>query len=471
MSTSDLSTNRATRSSTLGAVRRGTGAHVLGRLQVPPTPEHRQAAQDGPLGLREEVVAPVNRGPQGLLAGKRRPGAASQQRKPVTQAFGELLNGERPGAGGGQLERQGDAVQAPADPGDCRSVLARYGDAGVDGPGALDEQAHGVVPQEVRRRRLFVVGGGVQGRQAPHRFRRQAERLATRGQHGEARRGPQERLDQPGTGVRHVLAVVQHEQGLAGPQVVGQGLPHRPAGPLGHAQRRGDRLRHQRRVRQRREFDEPRPVRVGGRHRPRYLQRQPRLADATGPGHRQQTHPCRRRRAVDGSSGQEPAQVQHVVLPADEAGQGSRERRPASAAPCRRRSGRAGVRRRSGSTEHGGHRGYRPGLVAVVLGLRQPEFGAHGLRLQGLQVAQLQQAGQPPGAGALTDLRLGAQRGQGLQQPSTQSPPGPGAAAPRCRRLARHHVREETVERVGLQIDRVVHVRQRVAHRAFERER
>jgi hypothetical protein len=55
-----------------------------------------------------------------------------------------------------------------------------------------------------------------------------------------------------------------------------------------HAQHRGDRLGHQRRIRQRRQLHQPNAIRVGLQSLAGEVQREPRLADARRPREREQ---------------------------------------------------------------------------------------------------------------------------------------------------------------------------------------
>ena len=64
----------------------------------------------------EQVVAPVQGGPQRLLAPAGGAGAAGEQGQAVVQAGGHLLRGQDAGPGGGQLDGQGQPVQAAGRP-------------------------------------------------------------------------------------------------------------------------------------------------------------------------------------------------------------------------------------------------------------------------------------------------------------------------------------------------------------------
>ncbi len=100
-------------------------AHRLRRLEGGAPGEDGQASQDGPLGLGQQVVAPVDRGPQRLVAGDGRPTATGQEAEPVVQAGRDLLDRQRPDTGRRKLDRQRDAVEPAAELGDRSGVLAR----------------------------------------------------------------------------------------------------------------------------------------------------------------------------------------------------------------------------------------------------------------------------------------------------------------------------------------------------------
>ncbi len=78
------------------------------------------------------------------------------------------------------------------------------------------------------------------------------------------RTAPQERLDQRRAGGDEMLAVVEHQQCPPGPERRHQRLGHRLGGALADAEDAGDRLGHEGRVAQGRQFDQPDAVRIGG---------------------------------------------------------------------------------------------------------------------------------------------------------------------------------------------------------------
>ena len=85
--------------------------------------EHGQAIEDGPLFVRQEVVAPRDRGAQGRLA-RVRVTPALQEVEPRGQPLEELFDREELQAWGGELEREGQPVEPIA------HGLARRGRAG-----------------------------------------------------------------------------------------------------------------------------------------------------------------------------------------------------------------------------------------------------------------------------------------------------------------------------------------------------
>ena len=77
--------------------------------------EHRDVAQQSLLVGSEQVVTPVDRGAQRLLARDRRPRSAGQQRQAIRQPLGELLDRQQPQPRRGQLDRKRQPVQVRAD--------------------------------------------------------------------------------------------------------------------------------------------------------------------------------------------------------------------------------------------------------------------------------------------------------------------------------------------------------------------
>ena len=95
-----------------------SAANGFGGLQRRAARKHRQSPQHDALGIGEQVVAPIDRGAQGLLARQGGAAAAGQQAKGIVQPRGDLLDAEHLHAAGGQLDRERNAVEPAADLGD-----------------------------------------------------------------------------------------------------------------------------------------------------------------------------------------------------------------------------------------------------------------------------------------------------------------------------------------------------------------
>ena len=91
------------------------GADLLGRLEGKAAGEHRQAAKQRSLVVGEQLVAPVDRGAQGLKPGQGRARPAGQEAEAIREAGCDLLDREHPHPGGGELDRQRQPVELGAD--------------------------------------------------------------------------------------------------------------------------------------------------------------------------------------------------------------------------------------------------------------------------------------------------------------------------------------------------------------------
>ncbi len=226
--------------------------------------------QQRPVVRVEQGVAPIQRRPyRSVPVGG--PRAAGQHAQLIGEPGGQALQPQRRPAGGSQLNRQRDAVQAPAD---CGDVLAEHRiRTGTDRRRPIEEQRDGVglglAVQRHRRHRVDVL--------VRHHWSSPAS-----GQHRQARAPGEQSLHERGHPGQHLLTVVQDQQRLA----IGQGVDHRLADAatrlLADAQRPGDRGDHHAGVGDRHQVDEPPTVGVltgdvgGDGHR------EPSLADAAG---------------------------------------------------------------------------------------------------------------------------------------------------------------------------------------------
>ena len=169
-------------------------------------------------------------------------------RKRSLEPLGDLLDRQRPHARRGQLDRERDAVQPPADLGDRRGVLRRSGrSAGCDGTRAVDEQAHRLVlPQASRgggrRREPGTASDGTR----PGGLAGDAQRLAAGRQHA-ARRG--QPASSASASSAHASTGARSCRGSAAacdPDVLHDGLDHGPPRVLLDSHARAPNLRHER---------------------------------------------------------------------------------------------------------------------------------------------------------------------------------------------------------------------------------
>ncbi len=89
-------------------------ANSLDLLQVEAPGEDRQPAQQALLDRRQQVIAPIDQRPEGLMAGWRGAVAADQQPEAVVQPGDNLLHAQDPDPRRGQFDGHGDAVQPAA---------------------------------------------------------------------------------------------------------------------------------------------------------------------------------------------------------------------------------------------------------------------------------------------------------------------------------------------------------------------
>ena len=191
-----------------------------------------------------------------------------------------------------------------------------------------------------RRRNSSAEGFGGQRRDGELVLGADPQRGAARDHELRARRD-REQPGQVGRGVEQLLEVVEHEQQLAAAEDGGQALA------LGRAELLGDLRRHARGVVERGELDEVRAVGEVRRGPVGELEREVRLADAAGPGQREQ---------ADVRVGEQLGGGREVVVAAE---QRRRRQRAAwgRARPARRAAARDAARRARAT---GPGRGSRP---------------------------------------------------------------------------------------------------------------
>ena len=193
--TSDLSTSEASRSRISRALEPVAGAHRLGGVEREAAGEDRQAAKQHPLGVVQQIVAPVHRGAQRLWRGQRVAAPPVEQPEAVVEA---ARRSARPTASA--------PAQRPArSPAGCRPARGRSAPrAGVlvgrarSRGGTLRARSTNrrtasrplrVAPCELLRER--------ERRHAPVALAREAERRPARGQNRRCGQRPEQGLGQP----------------------------------------------------------------------------------------------------------------------------------------------------------------------------------------------------------------------------------------------------------------------------------
>ncbi len=242
--------------------------HRLGRLQGEAADEDGQPAEQRPLLAGQQVVAPGDRVAQGPLPRRGVARAPRQQGQAVRQPGQQGRRSEHLGAGRRQLDRQRQAVEGTADPGDRRRVLGGEGKARTDGPGALHEEGDRLAGRQLRQRGKVpgsgIASGGTGNSCSPPR--RNAPRPVARIVRARGRRrGGRRRRARRRRPARRCRA----RAGGASRQGRGQALAYRPVARLRHADRAGDGREHPGGVAQRREVDEDDAVGEVGPDRPR----------------------------------------------------------------------------------------------------------------------------------------------------------------------------------------------------------
>ena len=198
-------------------VRVGDG---LRAFEVPAAHEDREPAEQPLLRLAQECVAPVDRRPQRLLAAGCVERPARQERQAPVEAFEQRARRQRANACGGQLDGERQSVEADADLRHRRRVLVRHREVRLHRQRPFHEQRDSLVLGQG-----FELGQCHQVRK-PKRghgelvLARDAERRAA----GDEQLQRRSSAEQPGDERcrrQHLLQVVQQEQDLPRPQVVG----------------------------------------------------------------------------------------------------------------------------------------------------------------------------------------------------------------------------------------------------------
>ncbi len=212
-------------------------AHGRARFGVVPAGEHAEPLEQRALQGIEHLVGPLDGAPQRLVAFRSAAPAAGEQVEALVEtlveARGDVGRRHQCDPRRRELERERDAVEAPADLADLRGVRRIDREPGLHGAGALLEQ-----PRRRRRGHHVDRGRSLRGHvelaQRPRLFTGDAERLAARDQEVHARALGQQRIDHVAGLVEHVLAVVEDEEQPAGAERVAHRVERRQARTIGH---------------------------------------------------------------------------------------------------------------------------------------------------------------------------------------------------------------------------------------------
>ena len=295
--------------------RMSPGRHdLLGGGQRETAREHGQAAEDRPLVLGEQVMAPVEGRAQGLVAERRRAGPADQDREHVVQPLRQLAGGQDPHPRGGQLDRERQAVDAAAHLQDRGGVVVREPERRQHQLRPLLEEPDRVVRGQRGRGRCRPVLGQRERRDRPAPLPVHAEHLAAGGEDGQGRAGAEQPLGEVGRGGRQVLAVVQDEQQRCVAHMLGDCLRGVPPRAVGHAEAGGHRLADDGRIIDRGQLN---PARAGREGRPGRAGRGQGQPGLPGPARARQREQPAARQAVQ--------HILELTLPADQRNEPGRE--------------------------------------------------------------------------------------------------------------------------------------------------
>src|SRR5882672_588253 len=155
-------------------------ADGLGCLERAATDKDGQPAKEEALAFGEEVIAPVDEPAKRLLARDGVSAAAGEEAEPVIEPFGDLGDRENSYAGGRELERQRDAVQAAADSYHVGRVLFGKRELRLKRRAPRDEQADGFVLTQLVKRRESLAERQPERGHRHERLARDVQALTTR---------------------------------------------------------------------------------------------------------------------------------------------------------------------------------------------------------------------------------------------------------------------------------------------------
>ena len=224
-------------------------------LQRERADEHRQSAQRRAFGGRQQVVAPGERGTQRLVPRDRGAPPPPQQREAAVEQRGGAGNAIGIDAPGGELDRERDAVQPPADLGDERRVLLAEFEFAQALGNAFHEELACRIGKDIGDAEPVALRRTIQRKQPVDALAFGTKGLAAGGENMQLGRLVNDALGQRRELVDDVLAAVEDQQHPPAAQERQQAR-HRVFGIDGQAERGGDGAGNEPGIRQRAEIDE-----------------------------------------------------------------------------------------------------------------------------------------------------------------------------------------------------------------------
>ncbi len=264
------------------------GTHRLGGSEIELAGEHGERFEHPLLVLVEQVVGPADRVSERSVSRIDPAPDASQEPKAFIESAGDLghIQSARPRRS--ELDRQWDAVEAPADLENCRRGQRIEREARVCGPSPFAEQRdRGTGRQLVDRTGVEVCHR--ERLDDPDVFAVHGERFATRRDDRDVRGGTQNAIDQRRNGFDDVLAVVDHDQRPPGTKHIHDGVVDRDALAGVHIQRSRKRTDRSVLIDDARQLDDVHTVGILLGDRAGEFERHRRLADPSGPDERDES--------------------------------------------------------------------------------------------------------------------------------------------------------------------------------------
>ncbi|EDT39701.1 hypothetical protein BamMEX5DRAFT_4509 [Burkholderia ambifaria MEX-5] len=266
------------------------------RLDRKTVAEHAEPAQQHALLVPQQAVAPVVHGLQRPVAWQCRAKAAGQQPEMVVEMIGQYVDAEHGRTGGGQLDRQRQAVEMSANRRHQGHAAFVERKARIGGARACSEQLHRACAQ-----RVGCVGTFVADLERWHRalsLTVDAKRLAAGRQHAQPGIGLGQHGGDPRGSVKQMLAIVEHEQHPAMRDARQHRFERQRAGRQRDVQRVRQRGGDELRARNRRQRHERRAIRKARLGPDRGFDRDARLADAARPDQRHDARRVERREDI-----------------------------------------------------------------------------------------------------------------------------------------------------------------------------